>query len=198
MWPILSAVPHRRAHDVAGSGPRVPAWRRTQSALLVLVPEADPVVDVFRRRLDEVADRGVSAHVTTIYPFVDADALDAAVLERVAGVASAHAPFDYRFAETAWFPGTALYLAPDDPAPFRLLTEAMAREFPQHPPYGGEFDEIMPHVTVARWTDDEDLGAVETTVRRGLPVSGRATHLTLMTEDAAGRWSAAHRFPLGS
>ncbi len=170
------------------------------SALLVLVPEADPVVDEFRRRLDEVADRGVSAHVTTIYPFVDADALDAAVLVRVAGVASAHAPFDYRFAETAWFPGTALYLAPADPAPFRLLTEAMAREFPAHPPYGGEFDEVTPHVTHGRPLDRRRGPRCRRDDGPPRPprLRPRRPRGTLMTEDAAGRWSVAHHFPLGS
>jgi hypothetical protein len=29
------------------------------------------------------------------------------------------------------------------------MTEALASAFPEHPPYGGQFDEIVPHATVA-------------------------------------------------
>jgi len=49
----------------------------TESALIVPVPEAEPVVGEFRASLDRCAGWGVPAHVTVIYPFRAPDRLDA-------------------------------------------------------------------------------------------------------------------------
>lgn len=32
--------------------------------------------------------------------------------------------------------------------PFRQLTVAVWRAFPQHPPYGGAYDDVVPHLTI--------------------------------------------------
>lgn len=164
--------------------------------LLVQVPEAEPVVRRHRLRLDPVTELGVPAHITALFPFVAADDLNNEVLDLVASVAARHFAFSYDFRTTGWFEGAALWLAPDDPSPFIRLTEDLAEAFPDHPAYGGEFDGITPHLTVARWTTRNELDTVEQELLAGLPVSGRASHLTLMTEDQDGRWSVARQFPL--
>jgi 2'-5' RNA ligase superfamily len=165
------------------------------SALLVAVGEAEPLVGRHRLRFDPVAERGVPAHVTALFPFVPRDDLAESVLRRVAAAVGGHAAFDYRFSSTAWFDRDVLYLAPDDPAPFATLTRALEREFPDYPPYGGLYDDLAPHLTVAHQADEADLRAVEADLRSGLPIAGRAEHLTLMTEDDDGLWSVRHRFP---
>jgi 2'-5' RNA ligase len=167
------------------------------SCLLVEVPEAERLVHELRLRWDPVAEHGVPAHVTAIFPFVARDDLDETVLGRVATVAAAHEPFDVVFSLTAWFERVALYLAPDDPAPFVDLTEALVREFPEQPPYEGAYDAITPHLTVVRWDDATDFAAIETELQQGLPVAGRAEQLTLMTEDDDGRWTVLSRLPFG-
>jgi len=167
------------------------------SALLVTVGEAEPLVGGHRVRFDPVADRGVPAHVTALYPFVPRDDLDESWLGRVAAVVGEHAAFDYRFSSTAWFDRDVLYLAPDDPAPFAALTRALEREFPDYPPYQGRYADLAPHLTVAHsadGVDDADLHAVEAELRSGLPIAGRAEHLTLLTEDDVGLWSVRCRF----
>jgi 2'-5' RNA ligase len=168
------------------------------SALLVEIPEAEPLVGEHRLRFDPVAARGVPAHVTTIYPFAARDDLDDVTLARVAAIASAQEAFDYRFSSTAWFDRDVLYLAPDDPAPFSDLTAAVVGEFPEHPPYAGEYEDLAPHLTVAHATTFADLDAVEAQLRTGLPFTGRAEHLSLLTEDAEGRWTVLRRFPFGA
>jgi hypothetical protein len=40
-----------------------------ESALVVLVPEAEPLVKAFRDRYDPSAVAGVPAHITLVYPF---------------------------------------------------------------------------------------------------------------------------------
>lgn len=82
--------------------------------------------------------------------------------------------------------------------PFVRLSEDLAETFPDYPAYGGEFDGITPHLTVARWTTRGELEAVERELLPSLPVNGRASHLTLMTEDNNGHWSVAQQFPLRS
>ena len=42
-----------------------------------------------------------------------------------------------------------VYLAPEPAAPFVALTEAVGAEFPGFPPYGGAFDEVVPHLTIS-------------------------------------------------
>ena len=168
------------------------------SALLVAIAEAEPLVAEHRLRFDPVARRGVPAHVTALFPFLARDDLDVDVLARVAAVAATREPFDYIFATTQWFDRDVLFLAPDHPAPFVSLTRALVREFPDHPPYGGAYDDLAPHLTVAHGSREADLDVLEAELTAGLPIAGRAGHLTLMTEDEEGRWTVLRRFPLGA
>jgi 2'-5' RNA ligase len=167
------------------------------SALLVAIPEAEPLVQPHRLGFDPVAARGVPAHVTAIFPFVPRDHLDDAVLERLAAVAAAHPRFDFVLSHTAWFDRDVLWLGPEDPAPFVDLTRALEREFPDYPPYAGEYADVAPHLTVAHGSAMAAPDAVEAELRTGLPVTGRAEHLSLFVEDDDGRWSVLHRFALG-
>ena len=47
-----------------------------------------------------------------------------------------------------WSDGGTVYLAPSPAAPFRQLTHELFRRFPEHPPYGGAFDDVVPHLSV--------------------------------------------------
>src|SRR5260370_22115721 len=69
-----------------------PAARSRESAILVPVPEAEPVVGRLRDRLDRAALWGVPAHVTVLFPFATPDAITGAVIEiAAAAVASVRA-----------------------------------------------------------------------------------------------------------
>jgi hypothetical protein len=50
------------------------------TAVLLCVPEAEPVVHGWRSTGDPSASRGVPAHVTLLSPFLPADRIDAGVL----------------------------------------------------------------------------------------------------------------------
>ena len=43
---------------------------KPESALVILVPEAEPLVRPFRHRFDPSAALGVPAHITLLYPFI--------------------------------------------------------------------------------------------------------------------------------
>ncbi|HEX7441465.1 MAG TPA: 2'-5' RNA ligase family protein [Caldimonas sp.] len=171
----------------------------SQSAFIVRVPEAEPYVATLRERLDPSARLGVPAHVTLLYPFMAPERIGGAVLERARALAASSAPFAYRLAGIRRFPGV-LYLSPQPGAPFVELTLRLAREFPEHPPYGGRHADIVPHLTVAQ-ADAQELAAAEVELRAALPRSGgvaaRCNDLALI-ENSSGRWRPVQTFPLGA
>ena len=167
----------------------------SRSAVLVEVPEAEPVVGEWRRRHTYDAPLGVPAHVTLLFPFVPAEQLTEDVEERLARLISAAGAFDVAFAGTARWPGL-LYLEPQPSEPFSALTEAIAAAWPEHPPYEGEFEVVIPHLTVAESEDGQLLDRIATDVEPHLPIELLVREAQLYFEDDAGRWHERRRMPL--
>ncbi len=169
-----------------------------QSALLVPVPEAEPVVGSWRELYDPSATLGVPAHVTLLYPFVPRSLVDDALLTVLTELFSGFRPFNYRFPKSARFPGV-IYLAPEPVPPFKRLISALGEAFPEYPPYRGAHPDVIPHLTVADRRDRLDLvlmNRVEQGLAPGLPFAARAQEVWLMTERRK-RWSRKARFALG-
>jgi 2'-5' RNA ligase len=167
-----------------------------QTAVLVHVPEAEPVVGEWRLRHTYDAPLGIPPHVTLLFPFVPADGLGAEVEERLERVLGEVEPFDVTFERTARFPDV-LYLEPRPSKPFAALTEAIAAEWPEHPPYEGAHEVVIPHLTVAESNDEELLGRIVADVEPKLPVRKQVCEAQLYAEDEAGRWHERKRLPLG-
>jgi 2'-5' RNA ligase len=91
----------------------------------------------------------VPAHVTVLYPFVAPEALTEDLITTLAAVVRSVTAFDCRFVRTRWFDQDVLWLEPEPAQPFRQLTAAVWRPFPQHPPYAGAYDDVIPHLTIA-------------------------------------------------
>ncbi len=163
-----------------------------ETALVVLLPELEPLVGGWRRRYTGDGARGMPPHVTLIIPFADSSEVEER-LEGVGRVFGDFAPFGVELRETARFP-ELLYLRPEPAEPFVAMTEALADAFPEFPPYGGEFDEIVPHVTVAQ-SDDEILAAVERNLLAQLPVETRCERAWLV-ENAPTGWRRHTAFAL--
>ena len=166
-------------------------YRVGETALIVAVPEAEPVVGGLRSRFDPSAEAGVPAHVTILYPFLDQDRIDEEFLETFLG---AHPSFDVRFTECGRFPGV-LFLAPLPNQPFRALTEAVAARWPEAPPYGGQFAETIPHLTVVDGQEPAVLDEVEAEVAVRLPVVARVSAVRLLVYDG-DRWREKRVFSL--
>jgi uncharacterized protein YndB with AHSA1/START domain/2'-5' RNA ligase len=170
-----------------------------ESALIVRVPEAEPHVAHWRSRFDPAAGQGVPAHITVLFPFVPPDAIDADVLASVCSAIADARPFAFRLASIERFPGV-VYLAPDPSAPFVELTNRIVRRFPAHLPYGGQFDAVVPHLTVAHASGD-DAAEVEAGLRKSLAGSGviesTCTALVLI-ENSSGLWRPLHELALAS
>jgi hypothetical protein len=151
-----------------------------RSALIVVVPEAEHVVGAHRLEHDPAASRGVPAHLTVLYPFIPADELSSGTEAELAAVFSGFAPFGARFSACARFGRDVLYLAPDDDAPFRALTEAVVKTYPGYPPYEGKFDDDVPHLTVA--DEGGDFDSIERDIEPWLPVQTTVDRVVLIEQ----------------
>ena len=165
-----------------------------RSAVLVQVPEAEPVVGEWRRRYTLDAPAGIPAHVTILFPFFE-PALLGKVTTRLAEIVAGTPAFDLAFRRTARWP-EILYLEPDPAEPFFALTRALEHEWPDYPPYGGTHETIVPHLTVAESPDPAVLDRVAASVQPGLPIRTRVREATLFVEDREGRWHEDSRLPL--
>lgn len=172
---------------------------RPQTALVIEIPEAEPALASLRVSLDPSAALGVPAHVTVLFPFVPADELHNGVLDRIAAVVGTVPRFPYRFSRTAWFDDRVVFLAPDDEAPFRRLTDRVWAEFPAYPPFEGAFADVVPHLTVGQNQPVEVLRAAQEDAQARLPIEGTASEVLLLAQEVAGRrWERRARFLLGS
>jgi 2'-5' RNA ligase len=165
------------------------------SAVLVHVPGAEPIVGRWRRAHTYDAPLGMPPHVTILYPFVPRTALVDAE-PRLAELVAEHEAFDATFARTARFPGL-LYLAPEPAEPFLRLTEAVAAAWPEHPPYEGAHEDLIPHLTVAESEDASLLDSIASEVEPRLPISQRVGVASLFVEGDDGCWLEHSRLPLG-
>jgi 2'-5' RNA ligase len=153
------------------------------TALVVPVRAADALVDRSAR------EPGMPAHITLIYPFLPGRTIGEEVELELAALVRAVPRFDFALSSVGRFPGV-VYLAPEPVGPFVELTEAFAVRWPERPPYGGAYEQIVPHLTVANF----DVAYPGLSER--LPVPARAEEVWLMVRIAA-RWVRRARFPLG-
>jgi 2'-5' RNA ligase len=175
--------------------------RPSESCLLIPVPEAEPVVGRLRGRLDRAAAWGVPAHVTILYPFVRPEAITSAVIELAAAAVASVPAFECTFAQTGRFGEDVLWLAPEPDRPFRALTTALHAAFPQYPPFGGIYPDVVPHLTIGDRPPGGlvALEAADADVGPALPVRTFVSHAWLMTgTQAADSWRVAAELPLGA
>jgi 2'-5' RNA ligase len=177
--------------------PPVTSPGRPQSGLILEVPEADPVVGQHRARLDASAPLGVPAHITVLFPFMPPGRIDETVLAELERLFAAVTRFRFRLDDTGWFGDDVLWLAPRDPCPLRALTQRVFEAFPAFPPFEGQFDDVVPHLTIGHGRPLNDLHIAEESVQAQLPIDSHATAVTLMTQQsAAGPWTKAATFTL--
>ncbi len=158
-----------------------------ETALVAYVPEAAPLLAVAGRPVSR--DGELPPHVTVLYPFVAPRALDAATAT-LRDVLATWPAFSWHLAGIGRFPGV-VYLAVEPAAPFVALTRAVWGRFPEHPPYGGAFAEIVPHVTLSEHGEPPAVDAVA----ERLPVIVTTTSLALVRRDRAG-WHHVADLPL--
>lgn len=157
------------------------------SVLQVPVPQLEPFIRARTEHYDPAylsADPAFThAHVTALGPFVPALTDD--VARRLAAIAAETPPFDFELTpHLGRFTDGTLHLLPQPDEGFRKLTARLAAEFPDFPPYAGEWDPL-PHLTVDRIAADVTVASTLTLLGDLLPASCRAERLDLA-------WYAPH------
>lgn len=168
-----------------------------ETALVLLVPEAEAIVSSWRARYDTSAAEGVPAHITVLVPFMAYEKIDAACRNTLREIIAGCGALNLTFLASKRFPDT-IWLAPEPDEPIRKLSQALVAQFPDYPLYGGAFDVIVPHLTVAQGEAavldevEADLSARLTT-----PLKARIESCTLFSHEP-GRWRDMEQFRLGS
>jgi len=163
-----------------------------ETAVVVLLPELEPLIGGWRQCYTADGARGMPPHVTLIFPFADSTDLTDR-LGPLVQVFGAAAPFEVTLAETARFPDL-VYLRPDPEEAFVAMTEALVAAFPEFPRYAGAVEEIIPHVTVAE-ADEAVLAGIERKLVPHLPMRSRVERAWLVENTPAG-WRRHTAFPL--
>jgi hypothetical protein len=91
-----------------------------------------------------------------------------------------------------------LYLAPEPDAGLRALTDAVVGRRPEAPPYGGQFADVVPHLTIADGQEPGLLDMIESDVRGRLPVATRITTQVQLIAYAGGYSKEIQSFSLAS
>ena len=139
-------------------------------------------------------------HLTLLFPFVPREGLDDHVVGRLQEFFAARAPFTLTLVEIGEFPGV-VYAVPEPIAELRRWIAGLWQRFPDFPPYGGQFAEIVPHATLGTWDDpqrQEELVARARELTRGMfPLACGIQDVALLEEHAPDRWRELRRLPLG-
>jgi len=83
------------------------------------------------------------------------------------------------------------------------LTEAVQDAFPEFPPHRGEYDEVVPHLTIGQNHSLRALQEAEYAAQLNLPVEQEVDHVELWTGPIlggpviGGSWRCDQAFPLG-
>jgi 2'-5' RNA ligase superfamily len=172
----------------------------SESALVVLVPEAEPLVRPYRARFDTSAAAGLGAHITLLYPFIEPERVGESTLDTLTECFRGFAPIAFRLTAIRRFPIETLYLAPEPDEPFRKLSLAIWQRFPDRPPYGGAYPDIVPHLSIGRFTDAEEMDRIAGELAAALdetPVIEAYASTVVLIENTTGRWVARNSFQLG-
>ena len=173
---------------------------KIESALIIAVPEAEPLVREWRERFDWSAAQGVPAHITILYPFMPPHEITSAVLAELREFFAQFEAFEFTLPETRRFP-TVWYLAPSPAEPFKALMQATVERYPEYPPYGGEcaVSDLTPHLTIADRLEAAQPDDIEREFMNQhgaqLPVKAKANEV-LLIENTSGRWEVRQSFGL--
>jgi 2'-5' RNA ligase len=167
-----------------------------ETAIVVPVLAAEPLIREWRRRYTPSGADGMPAHVTLLVPFTDSDELTDERVDAAESALAKFAPVELTLARCRYFDdGPVLYLEPEPPEPFKAMTAALVRTFPEHPPYGGAHPDPTPHVTVAVEIPREELESIERQLAPALPIRTTVEDVWLVAHDPEG-WIPIQTFRL--
>ena len=179
--------------------PGTPA-RERRTGLLIPVA-AEELVGDFRRRHNAVSlARRLPPHITVLFPFVKAAALNEDTHSDLAAHFSTLDPFEAALTGVGQF-DDYVWLAPEPRDRFVDLITATCDRFPDLPPYEGEGGQPEPHLTIAAIDDGDSAERVANVARPEfallLPFRFVVDSVSLFEEQDDGMWQESARFKLG-
>ncbi len=168
-----------------------------ESAVLLCVPEAEALVGPWRSEHDPSAAKGVPAHVTLLYPFLPADEVDAGVLGELEWFFAGVDAFALEFDSIGEFPGEGVMFLAAATRVLADLTGALARRWPECPPYEGKHERPVPHLTAVRSPVADVRARACRELQASLPLAATASSAELWVCDDAGSWTSRATFAFG-
>jgi hypothetical protein len=149
---------------------------------------------------DILEAKGIPPHVSLLYPWRTPPQNDREIDAVRAAIANCTA-FQMTLSAVGRFPrDRVLYLKIQNNVPLRTLMDAIHTAFPETPPYRGEFQEVIPHLTIATADNDLKLDRLEQEIclrlTAHLPLSLEAQVVIVAQENSNGIWSTVARLPL--
>lgn len=173
------------------------------TALIIEVPEAEPLVREVRHQFDPVSNSGIPAHITLLYPFVPVELFDSAIEATLLAVLAATEPMSFSLSSLHEF-SDAIFLMLEPDVELRKVMGQVWQAFPEYPPYGGggHITEPTPHLTVAQPGDPDRQRSLrpelEAMFEPHLPLAVRVDHASIFVRDDSGLWRRHRSLPFGN
>jgi len=136
------------------------------------------------------------AHVTALGPFLDPSRIDDRTRDQVQEIVGTTAAFDFTMDRIDTFPDGIIHLRPEPEEAFAELTRRLIEAFPECPPYGGRYSEVVPHLTLDQRSETVTQASTLAALGADLPIAGRADRLDLAWYQSNG-CRLLHRWVLG-
>ncbi len=147
--------------------------RECRTGLLIPVAANGLVAD-FRRRFNAATvARHLPPHITVLFPFARAAAVDGDLRADLATHFATFEPFEAELTRVGSFEGY-VWLAPEPRERFVDLIATTCGRYPAFPPYEGEGGEPEPHLTIAAIPKGEDAGRIVEIARSELAPHSRS------------------------
>ncbi|MFJ7586693.1 2'-5' RNA ligase family protein [Streptomyces sp. NPDC097617] len=164
------------------------------TAVVILLPDAAPLLEAVRRIDPALVRHGVPAHVSLLYPFVPESALTGQDEKGVRSLAASFPAADLLLGEVVAEPGFVAVAVPE----LQPVVDAFHARWPGLRPYRGRFGPWpAAHLTVALGADNPTAATpVRDAVGSLLPLRTRAAAVQLVALTENG-WRARLTAPLG-
>jgi 2'-5' RNA ligase len=170
-----------------------------ETAVVLVLTEYSPELSALHARYHAaMAEKRVPLHVTLLYPFVPQRAITPELLSTLRDFFGERPAPSFELTRIDEFPGV-LYAAPEPAQELVQLIDALAQAFPDTPPYGGAFAEVVPHATLAEVPEGAGRQRLAAELRAAaaelLPVTCDVAYASLLEEHEPNGWRERARFP---
>jgi protein-tyrosine phosphatase len=168
-----------------------------KSVIFIDVPEAEEILKHIKLKFNEIdpIPNNGPAHITIQFPWIPPNIIEQDDMEKVRNIFSKMKPFDYSM-KHSWFGKEVLILIPEDPKPFIEMTKSILEEWPDYPYYGGDYDEIEPHITLA-YGEYNNLKMIEKEIQEKLPIKAICSEI-IISVGVPGQMKEIERINLNS